>query len=453
MENIFDDIPSGALSVLERLESAGYEAYIVGGCVRDLLLGKTPSDFDITTSARPEETETVFSGLRTIETGLKHGTVTVVLDGEPYEITTFRSDGEYKDGRHPESVTYSDSLEDDLARRDLTVNAMAYSPKRGLIDVFGGRDDLESGVLRAVGDPDRRFTEDALRILRTLRFSATYGFEIEESTARAAERLSGRIELLSAERVFSELKKLLCGDYAERVLLGFPSIICKVLPELEPTVGFLQHNPHHVYDVYTHSVKAVSYVRSDPVLRLSALMHDLGKPSTFSMSEDGVGHFYGHSEESVRLAREALIRLKADRYTVDTVQKLIKYHNPVIPTDEKGVKRWLNKLTPELLFMLLELKTADNAAQVADPERSEEFKMRVSGYAEIRAKAEKLTEEDACFSLRQLAVDGNDLAELGIPRSKEMGRVFSMILEAVISGEVENTKEDIFGYLKKRVSY
>ncbi len=443
--------PSGALSLLERLENAGFSAYIVGGCVRNALLGITPDDFDITTSARPEETEKVFSELRTVETGIKHGTVTVILDGEPYEITTFRADGEYSDGRHPESVSYSDNLETDLARRDFTVNAMAYSPKRGLIDIFGGRKDLENRVLRAVGDPSERFTEDALRILRALRFASVYGFKIEKETAASAKRLAKRISLLSGERVFSELKKLLMGDFCEQVLLEFPEIIYEALPELRPSVGFDQHSPHHVYDVYTHSVKAAAYSPKDASLRLSALLHDVGKPETFAIGKDGAGHFYGHSEASVRLAEQALLRLKADNCTLSTVRTLIKYHDTVLPTDEKSVKRWLNKLTPNGLLQLLELKRADNMAQVLEPERSEICQNRLAGYGEIRTAIEKINAEDACFSLKQLAVNGDDLAELGVPRSKEMGKALSLILEAVISGEVKNTRSDIVSYfLSKR---
>ena len=443
-------VPNGVLSILERLENAGFEAYIVGGCVRDVLLGRTPSDFDVTTSARPEETEMVFEGLRTVETGIKHGTVTVISDGEPYEITTFRADGEYTDGRHPESVSYSDSLETDLARRDFTVNAMAYSPKRGLVDIFGGREDLKNGVLRAVGEPDKRFTEDALRILRALRFAATYGFEIEQKTAVSAKKLAGRISLLSGERVFSELKKLLMGDFCERILLDFPEIICEALPELRPSVGFDQHSPHHVYDVYTHSVKAVSYVKKDVSLRFAALLHDVGKPETFAIGKDGAGHFYGHSEASVRLAENALMRLKTDSCTLSTVRTLIKYHDPVIPTDEKSVKRWMNKLTPNVLLQLLELKKADNMAQVSEHERSEICQTRLAGYAEIKKTVEKIQSENACFSIKQLAVNGDDLAALGVPRNKEMGKALSLILDAVISGEVENTKAEIFSYFLER---
>lgn len=443
-------VPNGALSVLERLENAGYEAYVVGGCVRNALLGITPDDFDITTSARPEETEKVFSELRTVETGIKHGTVTVILNGEPYEITTFRADGEYTDGRHPESVSYSDSLETDLARRDFTVNAMAYSPKRGLVDVFGGREDLRNGVLRAVGDPDKRFTEDALRILRALRFASTYGFRIEKKTADSAKRLAGRISLLSGERVFSELKKLLMGDFCEQILLDFPEIVCEALPELRPSVGFDQHSPHHVYDVYTHSVKAVSYSPKDAHIRLAALLHDVGKPETFAIGKGGVGHFYGHSEASVRLCEQALLRLKADNLTLNTVNTLIKYHDPVIPTDEKSVKRWLNKLGVDMLLQLLELKRADNMAQVTDPEASETCKNRLAGYAEIRSVIDKISAENACFSIKQLAVNGDDLAAMGVPRNKEMGEMLSRILDAVISGDVENDRERIFSYFLER---
>ena len=444
------NVPIGALSILERLENAVYEAYIVGGSVRDALLGRTAGDFDITTSARPEETERVFADLRTVETGIKHGTVTVISDGESYEITTFRADGEYTDGRHPESVSYSDSLETDLARRDFTVNAMAYSPKRGLVDIFGGREDLKNGVLRAVGEPTRRFTEDALRILRALRFASVYGFKIEPETAFSAKSLAHRIKLLSGERVFSELKKLLMGDFCEQILLDFPEIICEALPELKATVGFDQHSPHHVYDVYTHSVKAVTYSPKDASVRLSALLHDAGKPETFAIGKDGAGHFYGHSEASVRLAENALLRLKTDGSTLSTVRTLIKYHDPVIPTDEKSVKRWLNKLGADMLLKLLDLKKADNMAQVLDPYTSETCKARLAGYDEIRSLISKIEAENACFSIKQLAVNGDDLASLGVPRNAEMGKALSFILDAVISGDVENDRGEIISYFLER---
>ena len=287
-------LPAQVNTALARLHDAGYEAYIVGGCVRDRIMGREPKDYDITTSALPEQTAAVFAGERIIETGMKHGTVTVLLDGEPLEITTFRIDGTYSDSRHPDAVTFTPSLREDLARRDFTMNAMAYSSETGLVDPFGGQADIAAKYIRCVGDPDLRFREDALRILRALRFSSVLGFPIEPETDGAARYLCLLLKKISAERVFSELKQLLCGPDVRRVLLDYAGVLGAVLPEILPMQGFDQRNPHHCYDILEHTAAAVEAMPPEPALRLAALLHDVGKPECFFTDEDGVGHFYGH---------------------------------------------------------------------------------------------------------------------------------------------------------------
>lgn len=441
-KHIYLKISPSAEKAIALLSESGYTAYAVGGCVRDLMMGDTPNDFDITTSSRPEETLYVFRDFKTIETGLKHGTVTVLMDGEPLEITTFRSDGEYKDNRHPEKVEFSRHVSDDLSRRDFTVNAMAYNHEDGLIDLFGGMEDLKTGVIRTVGEADRRFNEDALRILRAFRFASQKGFTIAPETAESAKRNLHLLKNLSAERVYSELKKLLLGKNAEQIMLTYPEVICAVIPELKASVGFDQRNPHHVYDVYTHTVKAVCACPYDPVLRLAALLHDVGKPDTFSL-KDGVGHFYGHSEKSMELAEAVLTRLKADNYTKNTVLTLIKYHDPVIPPEEKAVKRYMNRLTPEVLYMLLDLKGADNMAQ------SPECAKRLEIYDEIRRIMAEITAKNECFSKRQLAINGDDLIALGVPRGKRIGEILDIVLEEVTSGNIRNEKDSLVEFVKK----
>ncbi len=428
-----------AEKVLDILNSAGFEAYIIGGSVRDALLGLTPSDFDITTSATPNETETVFSGHKLIETGLKHGTVTVLIDGEPIEITTFRTEGNYADGRHPDNVSFTRSLKDDVLRRDFTVNALAYTPKSGLIDLTGGEEDLKNNILRAVGNAETRFTEDGLRILRALRFSSVYGFQIHPETSKAIHTCIKMLEKLSAERIFFELKKLLCGKNVFKILTEYPDVICTVIPELAPSVGFEQNNPHHIYDVYTHTARSVEQIKAAPHLRLAALLHDIGKPYTYS-EENGVGHFYGHGEKSVELAETVLKRLKSDTRTLKAVSLLIKHHDPVIPTEKTAIQRKMRRLTPEVLYDLLELKGADNLAQAPD------CHSRLDDYAEIRKIMAELIAENACFSLKHLALNGDDLISLGIPKGKDIGLILSAMLDKVTGGELQNTKSALEKY-------
>ncbi len=422
-----------AQRLINQLQENGYEAYFVGGCVRDMLMGVSPHDFDITTSARPDEMLGVFSEYKVIPTGLKHGTLTVLLENEPYEITTFRCDGEYSDHRRPESVSFSRRLSDDLCRRDFTVNAMAYSERTGLIDLFGGEDDIKNGIIRAVGDPCERFDEDALRILRALRFASEKGFRIDKDTKKAIFECIPLLSYVSSERVFTELKKLIVGKGVFDVLCEFSSVMGAIIPSLKPCIAFDQRNYHHIYDVYTHTAHAVAACPPDFTVRLAALLHDIGKPPTFSV-KDGVGHFYGHAEKSVELARQALSELKSDNETKDTVLTLIKYHDLVIEPTEKAVRRMLGKIGVQKMEMLLDLKAADNLAQAP------EYHGRLKQYDEIRRVMAEILEKDDCFSLKKLAVNGQDIMSLGVPAGRDVGRILSALLALVIDGELENEK-------------
>ncbi|MBQ9115878.1 MAG: HD domain-containing protein [Clostridia bacterium] len=428
-------LPKAVEIAINKLKNAGHEAYIVGGCVRDALRGEEPHDYDMTTSALPEETKEIFSEYRIIETGMKHGTVTALIDGEPLEITTFRVDGAYTDHRRPEEVTFTRSLEEDVARRDFTVNAMAYSPDTGVMDFWGGRDDLRSGIIRAVGEPDRRFNEDALRIMRAMRFASVLDFQIDAETSDSMIRNRGLLQSISAERINVELSKLLLGDGCERILTEYAVILTEIIPELAPAIGFDQCNYHHIYDVYTHIVKAVVNCPKDRNIRMAALMHDIGKPEVFTVGNDGVGHFYGHSERSVEIAENVLTRLKFDNDSKNEILTLIKYHDPVIPVKRAAVGRWARKLGMETLFKLLDLKAADNLAQAP------EYADRLKGYDEIREIANEMIAENACFTLKNLAVNGGDLIkECGYTPGKSIGETLSALLDAVISEELPNER-------------
>ncbi len=437
-------LSEAAKTVIEGLNEYGYESYAVGGCVRDCLLGLTPHDFDVTTDAPPDVSAEIFKDFTVVETGIKHGTVTVVINGEPIEVTTFRCDGEYNDGRHPEKVSFTKSLSEDLQRRDFTVNAMAYSDKSGLIDLFDGQGDLEKGIIRTVGSPEDRFNEDALRILRALRFASTYDFRIEEKTKAAILKQRESLTLLSAERIFSELKRLIVGKGAERILLEYSSVFSVILPEIKESIGFLQHTPYHLYDVYTHSVKTLAACPPDAVLRLAALLHDCGKPETFK-EENGVGHFFGHAAVSTEKTRAALSRLKSDNATKDAVLLLVKYHDADVQETEKSVKRWLGRLSPELFGKLIDLKIADNSA------KTEESKKRLQKYENIKNITNGILEREECFSLKQLKINGSDLIALGIPKGRAVGETLGLLLEKVIAGECGNDKAELTRLAEKMI--
>lgn len=433
-------IPREVCAVLQTLERAGHEAYIVGGCVRDILMGKPPHDWDVTTSALPEETMALFDHFA-IPTGLRHGTVTVRSGETACEVTTFRTDGDYPDHRHPAAVTFTRSLLEDLQRRDLTVNAMAMDVHGTLHDPFGGQADIRRRVLRCVGEPERRFQEDALRILRTLRFSATLGFAIEADTHRSLRERRDDLRYVAAERVREELTKLLCGAEVLRVLLEDPQVLGVVLPEILPCVGFDQHNRHHCYDVWGHTAHAVAAAPSDPVLRWAMLLHDLGKPSCFTLDEQGVGHFHGHHRPSAEMAETVCRRLRFDRAAAQQICMLVRYHDRPIPLTERAIRRAMNQLGVEGLRQLCAVKRADNLAQHPD------YRGRQREINEGEAIMDELLRKDACFSLKQLAVNGWDMAALGL-EGPAIGQMLQTLLEAVMDGAADNDRDTLLALAK-----
>ena len=437
-------IPREVCAVLQTLERAGHEAYIVGGCVRDILMGKPPHDWDVTTSALPEETMALFDHFA-IPTGLRHGTVTVRSGETACEATTFRTDGDYPDHRHPAAVTFTRSLREDLQRRDLTVNAMAMDVHGTLHDPFGGQADIRRRVLRCVGEPERRFQEDALRILRTLRFSATLGFAIEADTHRSLRERRDDLRYVAAERVREELTKLLCGADVLRVLLEDPQVLGVVLPEILPCVGFDQHNRHHCYDVWGHTAHAVAVAPSDPVLRWAMLLHDLGKPSCFTLDEQGVGHFHGHHRPGAEMAETVCRRLRFDRASAQQICMLVRYHDRPIPLTERAIRRAMNQLGVEGLRQLCAVKRADNLAQHPD------YRGRQREINEGEAIMDELLRKDACFSLKQLAVNGWDIAALGL-EGPAIGQMLQTLLEAVMDGAADNDRDTLLALAKEKCS-
>lgn len=438
-------LPKEVTDVICRLESFGHEAYAVGGCVRDMLMGRTASDFDVATSAAPGETKVAFSDCKVIETGIAHGTVSVLQNGEMYEITTFRCDGEYKDSRHPDSVSFTKSIEEDLARRDFTVNSMAMDKDGKVIDPFGGQEDLKQGFIRCTGEAEKRFLEDALRILRALRFAAVLDFKIEDKTAAAIHSLKENIKKVSVERIFTELKKLLCGKGVFRVLSEFSDVLCVIIPEMKPCVGFDHKSKYHIYDVYTHILKTVEAIEPDPILRLTMLLHDIGKPeaATEERTEEGeVRHFKGHPEISERMADVILRRLRADNSTVKTVTTLCRYHDRQIVPKERPVRRLFLKMSFEEIILLCKVRIADSAAH------NPEYDGRGDEAREIMALAEKINRENQCVKITDLEVKGNDLIGLGL-RGKEIGEVLEMLLKAVIDEKVQNERDSLLAYIKK----
>ena len=431
-------LPQPVEYVLERLENAGFAAFAVGGCVRDTLLGRVPGDWDVTTAARPEQVLALFDGCA-IPTGLKHGTVTVRAEGMGIEVTTFRADGTYTDHRRPDAVTFSRRLEDDLSRRDLTVNAMAMDRRGQITDLFGGREDMKAGVLRCVGDPERRFREDALRILRTLRFAAVLGFAIEPRTAAALHETAPLLKYIAPERILSEMDRALCGGHILPVLLDYPDVLAVFLPEIAPCVGFDQCNRHHIYDVWGHSAHAAAAIAPEPVLRWAALLHDVGKPPCFSLGPDGVGHFYGHAAKSTELAESILTRLRFDTAGRTRIMQLIRYHDLPIAPEAKPIRRLINKLGVETVRQLFELHIADTCGQSAI------CAGRVETYRQAERVLDELLAADACFSLKDLAVNGDDLLTLGL-RGRAVGAALQACLDAVMDETLPNDRAALLGY-------
>lgn len=436
-------VPENVKKIIGILEQAGYEAYAVGGCVRDSVLGREPNDWDITTSARPLETKELFR--RTIDTGLQHGTVTVLMDGEGYEITTYRIDGEYEDSRHPKEVLFTSNLVEDLRRRDFTINAMAYNEKDGMVDAFDGMGDIERKVIRCVGDAGERFTEDALRMLRAVRFSAQLGFSIEEKTGGAITRLAGNLSKISAERIQAEMVKLLTSPHPEKLKAAWETGITSViLPEFDTMMETEQNTPHHKYTVGGHTLCALTKVRADKVLRLAVLFHDMGKPAVRTTDETGKDRFVGHPEQSERTAGEILCRWRMDNDTLNKVKRLVRFHDLRPALTQKSVRRMVYKVGEDIFPLLLEVQRADILAQ---SEYKKEEKLH--DLDEVTRIYHEILEEGQCLSLRNLAVGGRDLIADGMKPGKEIGRILEALLDHVLEEPEHNTREYLLDYSRR----
>jgi len=471
-------LPEKVNILIKHLESCGYEAFAVGGCIRDSIMGRTPNDWDLCTSASPDEMKECFAGFapelsaftdssdsvparecKLIETGLQHGTLTVLLDGEAFEITTYRIDGEYSDGRHPDQVSFTRSLEEDLARRDFTVNAMAYNNSKGLVDPFGGRSDLDAGILRCVGDSVHRFTEDSLRILRCIRFASQLDYIIENSTSAAMYECLHLIDRVAVERIRVEFDKLLCGPAAVNVLRKYRDIIAHIIPEIKPMFDLDQKNAYHVYDVWEHTLHVIDNIPAESVLRLAAFFHDIGKPPTMTVvpneryvsesaentnsdsCDPGVaypewGHFYGHEAAGAEITNTVLHRLKYDNATRETVRNVIDAHKIVFQPTERHARRLLLKLGEAQLRLLIQLELADVKSQ--NPIYTDE---RINNIQAFEAALDAVLAAEQCFSLKHLAIGGRDLIDLGVPQGRQIGHILNKLLEQVIDGDLLNERE------------
>ena len=437
------EIPKNAETILHILENAGYEAYVVGGCVRDSILGRKPDDWDITTSAKPEQVKELFH--RTVDTGLQHGTVTVLMEKEGYEVTTYRVDGEYEDGRHPKEVTFTASLEEDLKRRDFTINAMAYNPSGGLVDLFGGLEDIDRKIIRCVGDPLERFTEDALRIMRAVRFSAQLGFSIEEETRKALKVLAPNLKHVSAERIQVELVKLLMSPHPDYLRTAYEAgITAEFLPEFDACMETAQNTPHHCYTVGEHILHSLCHVRADRVLRITMLLHDIGKPVVRKTDENGRDHFKTHGNAGEKMAGQILRRLKFDNDTIRKVTRLVKWHDDRPEGTLKSVRRAVNRIGEDLFPLYLEVQQADMLAQSLYRRREKQARLD-----SVRDAYRQIIEEKQCVSLKTLAVTGRDLIENGYRPGREIGEKLEKLLNLVLEDPEKNQKEILLEIIRK----
>lgn len=439
-------LPEKVKYIIDTIMEAGYEAYAVGGCIRDSILLREPSDWDITTSASPYQVKELFR--RTLDTGIKHGTVTVMLDKEGFEVTTYRIDGEYEDGRHPKEVTFTRNLTEDLKRRDFTINAMAYNEKDGLVDIFGGLEDIRRRTVRCVGNPLERFSEDALRMMRAVRFSAQLGYRIEEETSNAIRVLASDLKKISAERIQTELVKLLTSPHPDYLRMAYETGITKVvLPEFDLCMITEQKNPHHCYTVGEHTLVAMQVVRADKVLRLAMLFHDMGKPLCVTTDEEGIDHFHGHPSASEEIAGNVLHRLKFDNDTIYMVKKLVKYHDQYIEPQPKNVRRAIRKMGEDVFPLLLEVKEADVQAQSDFLREKKEQNLK-----DVMDVYQRILEENQCVSLKTLAINGKDLIDqAGMKPGKELGEVLNELLDLVTEDPARNTREYLLKAAKERL--
>ena len=445
------EFPAKVRTIISRLQDAGYEAYAVGGCVRDSYMGRIPNDWDITTNALPAQVKEIFR--RTIDVGIEHGTVKVMMGNDGYEVTTYRIDGEYEDSRHPKEVTFTSDLAEDLRRRDFTINAMAYSEKTGLVDLFGGMQDLRDGVIRAVGDPAERFDEDALRMLRALRFSAAFDFKIEEETAKAISRLCGNLKNISAERIRTELEKLICSDHPDRLRQAYDlGVTAVIFPEWDVMTECEQVTPHHFTNVGDHTIVALEYIvkhfhdidkKEDRILRIATMLHDIAKPAKKFRGDDGADHFKGHPEEGVAMAESFLRRLKYDNDTIKRVKKLVRFHDDTPELTYPSVRRFIVDVEASNMDNLMRLKLADLYAHT-DYKREEKLR-RIETLDEMYRQ---IIKDGDCLSVSSLAVRGNDLMAEGIPAGPAIGAALSKLLEAVLDDPSVNEREKLLDIIR-----
>lgn len=430
-------LPENVKWIIDCIQKAGFEAFAVGGCIRDSILGRIPNDWDITTSAKPEEIKNIFH--RTIDTGIQHGTVTVMIDKEGYEITTYRIDGEYEDNRHPKEVSFTSNLLEDLKRRDFTINAMAYNEKDGLVDAFGGINDIQNKVIRCVGNPLERFSEDALRMMRAVRFSAQLGYTIEQNTKEAISKLVDNILYVSAERIQVELLKLLVSEHPDYLRIAYETGITKrILPEFDLCMETEQNHPHHIYSVGEHILHAMLAVREDKILRLSMLFHDIGKPQTLSIDENGITHNYGHAKKSMELCKTILKRLRFDNDTIQKVTKLVYYHDYRIHSDAVSVRKAIYQIDKDLFPYFLDIQRADIAAQ-SDYQKEDKYK-HVDVIEELYSE---IIENGNPLCLKDLKISGKELMEQGMKPGKELGETLAYLLQHVLVYPEDNNKEKL----------
>jgi len=441
-ENIIK-LPREVHHIIQTLNTNGFEAYAVGGCIRDSLLGKNPTDWDITTNAKPDEIKNLFP--KTIDTGLRHGTVTVVMDSSCYEITTYRVEGKYEDYRKPSSVEFTGSLLKDLGRRDFTMNAIAYHPSEGIVDPFDGVGDILAKTIKCVGNPDNRLSEDALRMMRAVRFSAQLDFSIDKNTFEAIKRNSALIRNISWERIRDELTSLLISDFPMRfITLRDSHLLQYIMPEFEICFQTPQNNPHHIYNVAVHTLHSIVNIKQDRILRWVMLLHDIGKPLTRTTDDEGIDHFYGHAEKSVRLAGIILKRLRFDNKSIDRIQRLIKHHDRNISPSFKSVRKAIAAVGTDLFEELLEVKKAD--AKAHNPKYIDENMETLDC---IFDTYKKIMENHQCVSLNDLAINGHDLEALGIQPGKKVGEILNRLLEIVLDNPQYNTREKLLAEVKK----
>lgn len=436
-------IPSPVTKVIDAIYKNGYECYLVGGCLRDLIMGNTPSDYDIATNALPNNIKNIFSDFKTIDIGIKHGTVAVIVDNMQIEITTYRIDGQYIDLRRPSCVTFSSNINDDLSRRDFTMNAVAYNSYSGILDPFNGINDINHSIIRSVGEPQVRFNEDALRIMRAVRFSSQLGFDIEPQTKTAIHNLKNLLDNISRERISSELNKILLGKYSFNALTEFSDLISQIIPESKLSIGFNQHTKYHIYDVWTHSAKAVSSATPKTVVKITMLLHDIGKPFCFKMDNNGCGHFYGHAAISAEIAKKTLRTLKYDNKTIHSVVELIKHHSDKIES-KKTIKHLLNVLGTDLFFDLLNVKRSDISAKAdfCTPE--------LDIINQIESDAKKIISNNECFKIADLKINGYDLINMDV-KGKQIGEILQIILDNVIAEKIQNNKNELIKYAENYI--